>query len=76
VTKDRNKTLGQILKARRDLFPPPLDTAVEKLWGFASEEIRHVNEGATVEFAEVELVVNVACAAASYLTRKAEEGSG
>ena len=73
VTNERNKTLGAILKARPDLFPPPLGAAVEKLWGFASDKLRHVNEGATVEFAEVELVVTIACAAATYLMKKAEK---
>lgn len=73
VTNEKNKTLGAILKARPDLFPPPLGAAVEKLWGFASDKLRHVNEGAAVEFAEVELVVTIACAAATYLMKKAEK---
>lgn len=70
VTGEKRKTLGEVLKARPDLFPPPLGLAVEKLWGFASDKLRHVNEGVIVEAPEVELVVSVACAAATYLMKR------
>jgi AbiJ N-terminal domain 4 len=73
VTGERKRTLGEILKARPDLFPAPLGVAVDKLWGFASDKLRHINEGVTVEAPEIDLVVSVACVAASYLMKKTPE---
>jgi hypothetical protein len=46
VTDDPKATLGQILKKRPGLVPRPLDDALSKMWGYASEEARHVREGA------------------------------
>jgi hypothetical protein len=42
---DEKATLGEILRRYRDLIPKPLDEAVTKIWGFASENARHINEG-------------------------------
>ena len=38
-------TLGEILKRNSDLIPKPLDDAVSKAWGYASEHARHLREG-------------------------------
>ncbi len=62
-----NDTLGAII-GRLDL-PRPLDTALHKLWGFASEQGRHIQEGREPRFEEAELVVTVACAVSVYLLR-------
>src|SRR5690606_5593927 len=35
-----NATLGDIIRRNPGLMPRPLDTAVEKLWGFASDRGR------------------------------------
>jgi len=43
---------------------------VSKLWGFASENARHVSEGREPSFAEAELLVSVVAAAATYLAKK------
>ena len=68
VTGRPNHTLGQIA---RDLgLPAPLDTAVVKLWGYASEHARHVREGQTVNTSEAELIVSVACAVCTFLSRR------
>ena len=68
VTGMPNRTLGQLV---RELgLPPPLDTAVEKLWGYASDRARHVREGQAVDTAEAELLVSVACAVCTFLTRR------
>lgn len=75
VTGERKPTLGQLLTKYPDLIPPPLDKAVEKMWGFASEQGRHLREGEEPGEAEVELAVVVAAAMATYLVRKHEENS-
>lgn len=58
-------TLGVIV--RRLGLPKPLDQALEKLWGFASEQGRHLIEGREPRFEEAELVVTVASSVSSYL---------
>jgi len=63
-------TLGEILKQYQGTIPRPLDEAVSKLWGFASENARHVSEGREPSFPEAELLVSVVAAAASYLANK------
>jgi hypothetical protein len=61
------ETLGRIIPALN--LPKPLDTALEKLWGFASEQGRHIREGRDPAFPEAELVVTVASAVSLYLLR-------
>ncbi|MBK82120.1 MAG: hypothetical protein CMQ43_14520 [Gammaproteobacteria bacterium] len=68
LTGDLNATLGRLVG--RLSLPPPLDVAVEKLWGFASERARHIREGQTVSIAEAEFVVSTACALCTLLTRR------
>ena len=68
VTGQPNYTLGQLVP-ELDL-PPPLDAAVKKLWGYASEYARHVKEGRTVDTVEAELLVSVACAVCTFLTKR------
>lgn len=68
VVGQSNRTLGQLVP-ELDL-PRPLDTAVEKLWGYASDRARHIREGQTVDTTEAELVVSVACAICTFLTRR------
>jgi len=60
-------TLGQIIK--RLPLPPPLDGALHRLWGFASEQGRHIQEGGEPRFEEAELVVTVAASVGVYLLR-------
>lgn len=60
-------TLGKIIA--RLTFPPPLDVALHKLWGFASEQGRHIVEGREPSFEEAELVVTIASATGVYLLR-------
>lgn len=60
-------TLGRIIN--RLPLPAPLDGALHKLWGFASEQGRHIQEGREPRFEEAELVVTVASAVSIYLLR-------
>ena len=69
--KDSKATLGDLVKKHTDLLPPPLDTSVSKLWGFASEYARHVQEDkqlATIE--DAELVVGISAVIINYLLNK------
>jgi hypothetical protein len=63
-------TLGAILKRHPGLIPKPLDTAVEKAWGYASERGRHIKEGSEPARDEAELIVGIAATVATYLSRK------
>lgn len=67
---DEKATLGEILKRHRDLIPKPLDEAVTKLWGYASENARHISEGRSPSYEEAELVVGVVATIVTYLSRK------
>jgi hypothetical protein len=67
---DSSATLGTILKRYPGLVPKPLDAALEKVWGYASERARHIREGGSVERDEAEFLVSVAAASAAYVARK------
>ena len=70
VTSDPKATLGSLLKLHKDLFPKPVDTAVDKLWGFASENGRHLAEGRAPSREEAMLVVGIAASLSNYLVHK------
>jgi len=70
VCGDPKPTLGQLLSRHRGVIPAPLDQAVEKAWGFASEQARHLREGQQLDYAEVEFVVGLAATVAGYLATK------
>ena len=70
---DSRVTLGEILKKYADLVPKPLDEALSKTWGYASEMARHIREGRTPTYPEAELVVGVAAATCTYLAAKIKD---
>jgi hypothetical protein len=72
VAGDPKGTLGEVLKRHPGLVPPPLDQSVEKVWGYASEQARHVREGRVPDLIDAELVVGVACSVVSYLVNQAQ----
>jgi hypothetical protein len=69
---DAKATLGEIMRRYPDTVPRPLDVAIEKAWGYASENARHIREGREPTFEEAELVVGMVAALATYLARKHE----
>lgn len=69
---DEKATLGEVIKRYKDLIPRPLDEAVSKAWGFASENARHLKEGQEPRFEEAELIVWISSALCSYLAAKHE----
>ena len=60
--------LGQIIN--RLSLTAPLDGSLHKLWGFASQQGRHIQEGRDPSFEEAELVVTIASAVSVYLLRR------
>lgn len=68
VTGKPGKTLGQVVR-ELDL-PKPLDGAVEKLWGYASQRGRHVLEGQSIDRTEAALLVSVAGAVCAFLAER------
>ncbi len=70
ITNEPKLELGKIVKKHTNLFPQPLGDVVSQLYGFASNNGRHLNEGGEPDFAESELIVGIAAAGATYLARK------
>jgi len=70
VIGDPRATLGDIVKRNPGLIPAPLDQAVSKAWGYASDQARHIREGERPGADEAELLVGVAASVATYLSRK------
>lgn len=70
VTGDIKLTLGKIIEKHPNIIPKPLDSAIEKIWGFASNHGRHLQEGQAPEYLEAELVVELTAAIATYLGKK------
>lgn len=70
VCGDQKASLGDILKRHKNLIPHPLDEAVKKAWGYASENARHIREGREPTFEEAELIVGICAAVTNYLARK------
>jgi HEAT repeat protein len=63
VTKNPNATLG----ALANQLPSPLNQVVGKLWGYVSEQGRHVREGQSIGLREAYLVVNLCATFVSHL---------
>jgi hypothetical protein len=69
-TGDPKATLGEILKRHPGLLPKPLDAALSQVWGYASNEARHVVEGREISRDEAELLVGLSATVSTYLLRK------
>lgn len=70
IVGNRKQTLGELIKQNRAIVPPPLDIVIEKIWGFSSEQGRHLREGDEPDFDEVELLVGLALSLSAYLAKK------
>lgn len=69
VTGDRKANLGDIMKKHGSIIPEPLDQAVIKAWGYASENGRHIREGREPSSREAELIVGLCASLGSYLVK-------
>jgi hypothetical protein len=67
VSGARNANLGDILKRGQVEIPPPLDEAVKKAWGFASEFGRHIREGREPKQSEAQLIVGICASVGHFL---------
>lgn len=69
LMNDPRATLGDIINRRaEDLgIPRPLDNALERLWGYASETGRHLREGRNPSREEAELLLGTASSVITYL---------
>ncbi len=72
LTGDHKATLGKIMNDNRMLIPAPLDQAVNRTWGYASEFGRHLQEGREPTFEEAELVVGLCASLSNYLIKKSK----
>ena len=70
ITGNPKATLGELIKRYPDIVPKPLDSAIEKIWGFSSEQGRHLREGHEPNYEEAELLVQLVSAFSSYLVKK------
>lgn len=72
IAGDPKPTLGALMKTHgaKLAIPRPLDAAIEKAWGYASEVGRHLQEGREPSADEAELVTTVCAAVVTYLVKK------
>ena len=70
VAGNDKMTLGELIKKHAHIVPRPLDEAISKVWGFTSEQGRHLREGGEPDFNEAELIVGLSAVLSSYLGRK------
>jgi hypothetical protein len=72
LANDPRATLGEIVgRYAVDLgIPRPLDEAIQKAWGYASEMARHLREGRTPAREEAELLVGLSATLTTYLLQK------
>lgn len=68
-------TLGALINRNLLPLPLPLPAAIEKLWGYASNHGRHIQEGHPPTFEEAELVVGLCAVTCQYLARKDRSGN-
>ncbi len=68
ISSQPNLTLGKLV-SKLDL-PTPLDQAVHKLWGYASEYARHIHEGKSIDDSEAELIVAIAGSLCAFLVQR------
>ncbi len=72
VSGDERATLGEAIERHAAAMgiPRPLDSAIEKMWGYASEMARHLRDGRVPSREEAELLLNISAALISYLLQR------
>jgi len=70
LTGGDKETLGALVKSNPGLFPSPLGEAISKVYGFASNNGRHLKEGGDPSLEEAELIVGLSGVLCRYLSRK------
>lgn len=73
ITGTSGATFGDIIKANQSLFPQPMGSALEKMWGYASNHARHQTEHRKPpDIHEAYLLVGTIAAAIIYVTKRIE----
>jgi hypothetical protein len=72
VSGDERATLGEVIQRHGvDIgIPRPLDNAIERMWGYASEMARHVREGRVPTREEAEFVLSISASVITYLLQR------
>lgn len=70
ISGDEKDTLGDVIKKHPELVPRPLNEAISKIWGFSSEQGRHLREGHHPKIDEAELLVHLSASICLYLLKK------
>lgn len=70
VANDKKATLGALINNHPDIVPKPLDDVMKKIWGFSSEQGRHLQEGRVPNYEEAELIVHLCAVMCTYLGKK------
>ena len=70
ITGCTNETLSEVINKHPKLLPAPLGESVKKIYGFASNNGRHLLEGKEPAFEEVQLIVHMSAALCGYLGNK------
>jgi hypothetical protein len=68
LKQDPKAKLGHLVKQIG--LPKPLDGAAAQIWGYASDQARHVTEGHSPSRSEAALVVQICAAFITYLSEK------
>ena len=70
ITGNKKATLGKLINDNPNIVPKPLDKVVSEIFGFASENGRHLREGCAHSYEEAELVVHLSASLCTYLAKK------
>jgi hypothetical protein len=68
-------TLGAWIGKNRSMFPPPLDKAVEAIWGYTSNHARHLKESEEAALEDAELIWGLCAPLGSNLANKGRQHS-
>lgn len=70
ITGEKKSTLGKLIKEHPNIVPSPLNKVISEIFGFSSEQGRHLREGGEPNYEEAELVVHLSASLCSYLCKK------
>jgi hypothetical protein len=70
VVGNKKATLGELINKNPNIVPPPLNDVISKIWGYSSEQGRHLREGRDPQYDEAELMVHLSATLCTYLSKK------
>lgn len=74
VTNNPKATFGDIIKANPQIFPGALMKVAQGVWGFVSNQGRHLEEGGEPTLEEALMLVGLVAALTGFLTGQLSEG--